>query len=200
MEKVWDRAIINQLSETDVKVLNYLTKPKNLSEDEIEKIANELKITKEEVKKSIKKLKEKNIIVAEKVTTINPLNVFDRIYLTFLKVRIEPPIYRPPDSYPTGWESKFYVNEILKIDREILKTNIVRAILLLKGTEWDILMITYTNSLEELTKLCSKIAQTGWVKASHTVTVIPISSFVEFEPINFDYDKEYKEGVLKWFK
>jgi hypothetical protein len=74
-------------------------------------------------------------------------------------VRIEPPIYRPPDSYPTGWESKFYVNEILKIDREILKTNIVRAILLLKGTEWDILMITYTNSLEELTKLCSKFVK-----------------------------------------
>ena len=90
--KIWYKAIDNALDRKDLELLNLLVKEKDFSDEEFKRLADELKISIENVKKRIAILKQKNIILKTNSSVINSIKIWNNYVYVLVKAALKPPV------------------------------------------------------------------------------------------------------------
>lgn len=196
MPKIWRKAIENELDEKDVELLNILAEERKFTEDEIKEFAEKLKISTEEVKSRINILKEKKILLQEKVGIIDPMQVWDSYYIMLIKSAIVPPIISKDVEFPTGWRIETYLERLKRKGKE-MGLDMIRQAYCLQGTEWDILLIISAPSQDEFVKFFDEIAKEGWMNKGWSFIPIELGENWIFDPIEVPSVKLFRERVKK---
>ena len=196
MAKIWRKAIENELDEKDVELLNILASERKFSDKEIEEFSQKLKIDKEEVRKRVKNLKDKKILIEEKVGIIDPMMVWDGYYIVLVKAAIVPPIISKEIEFPTGWRIETYLERLTRKEKE-MGLDMIRQAYCLQGTEWDILLIITAPSQDEFVEFMDKLAKEGWISKGWSFTPVEFGKNWIFDPIAMPPSQMFKERVKK---
>ncbi len=194
MPKIWRKAIEEELDEKDVELLNILAGERKFSQDEIKDFAKKLKTTTKEVEKKLKALRDKKILLKDKISIIDQIKIWDGYYIVLVKVHLVPPIISPGIEFPTGWKIERYIKKIKDTEKK-MKINIVRHAYCLQGTEWDILLITSAKSQEELVKFLDLLAKQGWIEKVWSFIPVEFGGQWIFDPVAIPSVKDFKETV-----
>lgn len=194
MPKIWRKAIEEELDEKDVELLNILAGERKFSQDEIQNFAKKLKTTTKEVEKKLKTLRDKKILLKDKISIIDQIKIWDGYYIVLVKVHLVPPIISSGVELPTGWRIERYIKKIKDTEKK-MKINIVRHAYCLQGTEWDILLITSAKSQEELANFLDLLAKQGWIEKVWSFTPIEFGGQWIFDPVAIPSVKDFKETV-----
>lgn len=194
MPKIWRKAIENELDEKDVELLNILASERKFGEDEIKDFAKKLKISTQEIKKRVGILKEKKIVLQDKVSIIDPMKVWDGYYIVLIKSTIVPPIISEKVEFPTGWRIETYLKRLQKREKE-MGAKIIRQAYCLQGTEWDILLIVSALSQTDFAEFGDELAKEGWIEKVWSFIPMEFGDNWIFDPIEMPTVKDFNERV-----
>ena len=195
MPKIWRKAIEQELDEKDVELLNVLAEERKFTEDEIKTFAKKLKLSPKEIEKRLKVLRDKKILLKDKVSIVDQIKVWDGYYIVLVKATISPPIIGPGLEFPTGWRVEKYIERIKEVEKR-MKVNLIRHAYCLQGTEWDILLIVSAQSQREYVAFMDEIAKEGWMSKGWSMTPVELGEQWIFDPIAVPTVKDFKERVL----
>jgi DNA-binding Lrp family transcriptional regulator len=196
MPKIWRKAIENELDEKDVELLNILADERKFEEGEVKGFAVKLKLSAQEVRKRIDVLKEKKILLQDKVSVIDPMMVWDAYYILLIKASIVPPIISKDVEFPTGWRIETYLERLKKREKET-GLRIIRQAYCLQGTEWDILLIVSAPSQDDFIEFFDALAKEGWITKGWSFTPVELGKNWIFDPIEMPQVEIFQERVAK---
>lgn len=196
MPKIWRKAIEQELDEKDVEFLNILAEERKFTEEEIKEFSRKLEIPLQEVKKRIEVLKKKKILLEDKVSVIDPMQVWDSYYIMLIKASVTPPIISKDVEFPTGWRVETYLERLRRKEKE-MGIRILRQAYCLQGTEWDILLIITAPSQDEFVKFFDDIAKEGWMSKGWSFIPIEFGKNWIFDPIEVPPVELFRERVKK---
>lgn len=102
-KEFWHRVIEEGLDEEDVKILVVLGNELQFHENDSKEIAKKCKLDVDDVKKRIGKLRDKRIILKDRISVIDPIKVWNHYFIARIKARLAPPVVGMKLKYPTGW-------------------------------------------------------------------------------------------------
>lgn len=196
MQKIWRKAIENELDEKDVELLNILAVERKFEEGEINSFAKKLKVSVLEVKKRIEVLKKKKIVLQDKVSIIDPMKIWDGYYIVLIKANLTPPIISENIKFPTGWRVENYLERIKRREKEI-GIKIVRQAYCMQGTEWDLLLIMSALSQSEYVEFFDGLAKEGWIAKGWSMTPVELGENWIFDPIEVPSVNIFRGRVKK---
>lgn len=195
--KIPRKLIEKEIDVKDVEILNKLTNPKFLGEFEgeiVQKLAKECKIAVEEAKQRVKALKDKGVI-HNFSAVVDQLKVWDNMIFTFVKVSLSPPLIEESmaEKYPTGWVE---IGKVLEdfIENDDTAKKILREAYTLIGTEWDLLMITSTNDLNEHREMFERLTRKGFISMARSMFPIEGAPYI-YRPISCPPVEEVKRAL-----
>jgi len=195
--KIPRKLIEKELDVKDVEILNRLTDPAFFGEFEgviVQKLAKECGISVKKVEGRIKALKDKGVI-NNFSAVVDQLKVWDNMIFTFVKVSLSPPLIEESmvEKYPTGWvEIGKVLEEFIKNDDTAKK--ILREEYTLIGTEWDLLIITSTNDLNEHREMFERLTRKGFISMARSMFPIEGAPYI-YRPISCPPVEEVKRAL-----
>ena len=197
MSKIWERAIELNLDEKDVRLLNAIVKDAGFSKEEINLLAKKVGTTANDIKKRLYNLKDKKIILKERISSLDPVRLWDLYLISLVKSKIAPPIIGRGIEYPVGWVD--IIRNIKKAQKD-LNLSIVRQAFALYGTEWDIMIIFSVNDLNDHQRFMEYLAKQGWIDKVQSLQPAKLNEEWIFDPIASPFLEEFREGVEKPLK
>lgn len=194
MLEIWRKAIEKGLDEKDVELLNILAGERKFSQDEIKDFAKKLKVPPRETEKRLKTLRDKKILLKDKVSILDQIKIWDGYYIALIKATIAPPVIGPEFEFPTGWRIEKYIDKLEEAEKK-LKINLIRHAYCLQGTEWDILLIVSAKSQNEFVRFGDEIAKQGWVAKVWSFIPVEFGEQWIFDPIACPTVKDFRERV-----
>ena len=146
-KKIWRKALEQGLDEKDARLLHALSLERKFTEADIQAISKQAKITVEETKTRLDKMRQKGIILKDQVSIIDQIKIWDGYYFVLTKAAIVPPIVGMETKFPTGWRVEDYLEGLKKVEED-MKLNLIRHAYTLQGTKWDILLTVSATSLD----------------------------------------------------
>jgi len=166
----------------DIEIMWELAKEKEFSEEEYTDLAKKVGIETEDAKKRIKKLRDKKILLKDRVSILNQVKVWDGYYIVLVKAAIQPPVIGMETKFPVGWVTKDYLNGLRQIEKE-MKIDIVRHAYILQGIEWDIMLVVSAKSQNQLADFFTRVSKQGWVSKVWSFTPLEWREEWIFDPI-----------------
>lgn len=194
MPKIWRKAIEEELDEKDVQLLNVLAGERKFEEGEMKEFAQELKIPVQEIKKRLRTLRDKKILLKDKVSVVDQIKIWDAYYIVLIKATISPPIIGPGFEFPTGWRVEKYIEKLKEVEKR-MKLNLMRHAYCLQGTEWDILLIVSAKSQKEYVAFMDEVAKEGWMAKGWSMIPVELGEQWIFDPVAVPPVKDFKERV-----
>jgi|GEM_PF-2700759 len=191
MARIWKKALESGLDEKDAKLLFALTRERKFTNEEIKEIAKEAGLGLEETGQRLEKLKQKKILLKDRVSVVDQLKIWDGYYIALIKAAIKPPVVGMETKFPTGWEIKDYLQGMRQAEKEI-GANIIRHAYTLQGTEWDIFLAATASSQDEFAEFLSKVARQGWVTKTWSFTPVEFGGRWIFDPVASPDPKKYR--------
>ncbi len=196
--KIWYKAIDNALDRKDLELLNLLVKEKDFSDEEFKRLADELKISIEDVKKRIAILKQKNIILKTNSSVINSIKIWNNYVYVLVKAALKPPVVGMEIDYPTGWSDM--MKRIRKFQKE-RKTDMLRVVHGLHGVGgWDLLFILTYNNTDALIELFEMLNKEGWITKAESFRPQEYKELYIFDPISVPSPDQFDKGVTESLK
>ena len=196
MQKIWRKAIEQELNEKDVELLNLLATERKFEEGEIKDFARKLKSSQQEVRKRIEVLKRKKILLKDKVSIIDPMKVWDGYYIVLIKSHLVPPIISEAIEFPTGWRVENYLERLQKREKE-MGIKVIRQAYCLQGTEWDILLTISALSQTDFAEFMDELTKEGWVEKVWSFIPVELGNNWIFDPIAVPPAKIFRERIKK---
>ena len=195
--KIPKRIIEKNIDMTDLKILDALTGD-DLSEKferhVTEELSKTLDISSDEIEQRVGRLKERDVI-KKFGAIVDPLKVWDHILFTLVKISLAPPLVEESieEGYPKGWiDVGKMVNDFVTNDE--LAKKIVRESYTLIGTEWDLMIVTSTNDLNEHREMFEKLVSMGFISMARTFNPIEGAPYV-YNPIAVPPPEEVEEAL-----
>jgi DNA-binding Lrp family transcriptional regulator len=189
----WEKAIKKKIEKQDVELLNWLTKNQKWTQHDIIECGQTLKLGLGEIKQRLKKLKQLKILIQEKSAIINPLPLWDHFLFSLVKAKIHPPVVGIDIRYPRAWTEM--IERLQKTEKEVKVAFSIREVYALIGTEWDILVVSVTNDLENFQKFFEILVKQGWIDKVWTFQPAEMKEKWIFNPIKVPSPSEYKAYV-----
>lgn len=199
MTQIYRKLTEAGVDKKDVEILWELAKERSFSEQELEEIGKNVGLNSEEVKKRIESLRNKRILLKDRVSILDQVKIWDGYYIALVKAAIQPPVIGIDTKFPTGWAVKDYLSGLKEIQQE-MGIDLIRHVYTLQGTEWDILLVVSAKSQKEYVEYVNKIAKQGWI--SKVWSMIPGEYGDEwiFDPVNTPDPKHVLEEQTKLLK
>ena len=188
---LWSKPFEYGLNEIDVKILNVLCTDLKFLKPDFTNISKRTGMTPTEVRRKIKELKNKKIILKERISLIDILKVWDLYLFTFVKTKLETPVEGLEIKTPIGWTG---IMRALIAARNKFDTNTIRQAFTLHGTEWDLFLLRSLNNQVDAEEFLEFIVEEGWVEAGWSGRPSEGTRYI-FDPIGVPNIKEYKEKV-----
>jgi len=155
-------------------------------------------ITRPEVERRIEKLARDGILLSLHSLVIDPSKLFDHIAHIYLKIPIYSPV-RAPGATLGWWES---VKTIWAADKESKlgesPTDIIRLAGVVEGTgDYDLILLVYTNDMEEISRFLRKLTDAGLIEKSMTQRIWAPTG-VKFDPIRIPEFETYSQTISKY--
>lgn len=196
MPKVWRKALEQGLEKKDVELLNVISEEAEFSDEDIEKFAEKLDVSEKEVKKRIKNLEDKDILLKERISIVDPMKLWDGYYLVFIKVHLVPPIISEKVDFPTGWDVGRYIERFREKEKD-LGVTIVRQAYCLQGTEYDLGLIVSAPSQEDFARFSDKLCEEGWIEKIMSYIPVEFGDEWIFDPVEVPSVEMFEERVEK---
>jgi DNA-binding Lrp family transcriptional regulator len=190
-KKVWRKALELGLDEKDARLLYALSRERKFSEAEIKEISKQADLPVAEVKDRLEKLRQKGIILKDRVSIIDQIKIWDGYYFVLIKAAIVPPVVGVETKFPTGWRIDDYLEGLRKVEKS-MGADLIRQAHVLQGTKWDILLIVSASSLDELAEFLSKTAKQGWIADTWSFTPVEYGGKWIFDPVASPDPSDYK--------
>lgn len=192
---LWYKAVDNKLDRKDVELIDYLVKDRGLSEEEMQKIANNLNISVEEVSRRVAGLKQKKIILHTNRAVVNPIKLWNNYLYVLIKAAIKPPVVGMDVDYPTGWSDM--MKRIIEF-QEHHKTDIIRVAHGLHGIGgYDLLLICSFNDMNLFLEMMEVLTKEGWITKGESFRPNEYKDLYIYDPIGSPSPEEYDKAVTK---
>jgi DNA-binding Lrp family transcriptional regulator len=190
---------------TDLCILEKLIDGKSIRD-----VAEELHIAEKTVSNRLDSMERNKLIVKKQAPIVDILQLYNFLFITYVKVHLSaaiaeaamrtnplagmPPV--PSTPAPPSW---LEVLEAIKETDKQLFSKIVRYAFVVMGTEWDLVLIISTQSIEEYTRFFSQLQHRGFIEK---VLGQPIVSFAgyHYDPIAVPDSTELVEGLKQMQK
>lgn len=150
-----------------------------------------INISRSEVERRVERLAKDGIIISTHSIVIDPTKLFDHVANIYLKIPISG--LKAID----WWEA---IQRIWETDKKSEypgepPTDIIRQIGVIEGTgEYDLILLVYTNNMEDISRLLKKLTSKGYIEKSQTQRIwIPTGLY--FDPIQIPSFEKYAEIV-----
>ena len=196
----WEKAIKKKIERKDVELLNWLTENQRWTQRDVIECARALKAKPGEIKRRLKKLQQLKVLIKEKSAIISPLPLWDHLLFSLVKAKIPPPVVGIDIRYPRTWTEM--IERLQKTEKEAKVDFSIREVYALIGTEWDILVVSTTNDLENFQKFFEILSKQGWIDKVWTFRPAEMEEKWIFNPVKVPSVSEYKiyvEEPLKIF-
>lgn len=125
MTQIYRKLTEAGVDKKDVEILWELAKERLFSDAEIEKIANSVGLTAQEVKERIETLRKKKILLKDRVSILDQVKIWDGYYIVLVKAAIQPPVIGMETRFPTGWAVEDYLAGLRQVEKE-MKVDLIR--------------------------------------------------------------------------
>lgn len=195
-KKVWRKALELGLDEKDARLLYALSRERKFGDDDIRAIAKDSGVTFAEAKERLEKLRDKKILLKDRVSILDQIRIWDGYYIALIKAAIKPPVIGMETKFPTGWNVDDYLEGLRKVEKE-LGLDIIRHAYTLQGTEWDILLISSVSSQDEFAEFLGKAAKQGWITKTWSFLPVEYGEKWIFDPIASPNPSDYSAETVK---
>ena len=196
-KEFWHRVVEEGLDEKDVKILVLLGNELAFHENDFKEIAKKCGLKVIDTKQRIKKLKDKRILLKDRISVIDPIKIWNHYFITRIKARLAPPVVGMKLKYPTGWTD---IIERIHTAQKQVGVNLLRSAFALVGTEYDMELIVTTNSINEYQKFLEILLEEGWIEKVWSVQPTELKEKWIFDPIAVPPYKDYKERFEEMIK
>lgn len=192
---IWYKAIDNKLDKKDIELINYLIKDRGLDNEEVEKIAQSLGISADEVEKRVAHLKQKNIILHTNRAIINPIKLWNNYVYVLIKAAIKPPVVGMDVHYPIGWSDM--MKRIIEFQNEH-NIDLIRVAHGLHGIGgYDLMLICTFNDMDIFLEMMETLNKEGWVTKAESFRPNEYKDLYIYDPIGSPTPEEYDKLVTK---
>lgn len=171
------------IDKKDVEILNALATEAKFTEEEYRAISEKVGLSVDELKKRLEVLKNKKILLKDRVSVLDQIRIWDGYYIVLIKAAIQPPVIGMETKFPTGWMVQNYTSELKKVEKE-MKVDMIRHAYNLQGTDWDILLIVSATSQKEYVDFMGKLAKQGWMTKAWSMIPVELGEEWIFDPIS----------------
>jgi len=186
---VWGQALALGLDAKDAELLHFLASERKLSGEDLEALSQSLHMDPTEVCAALDNMRRKGLIIKERTSLLNTPRLYDDVYITWIKVKLD-----HTDGRLKGWE---HISQSFKELALKHRPQIVREAYTMFGTPWDIMIISMANSREDLTRFLDEVAALGWVDTSWTMWASMLPGTWFFNPISIPPLADFRESVLR---
>lgn len=194
MNSIYRKLTEAEVDKKDIEILSELAKEKKFSEKDYQEIAKKVKISPTEVKNRIDKLRQKKILLKDRVSILDQVRIWDGYYIVLIKAAIQPPVIGMETRFPTGWVIKDYLAGLKQVEKE-MGIDLIRHAYILQGTEWDVMLIVSAKSQSEFTEFTSQVSKQGWISKVWSFTPVEWRSDWIFDPISSPKPEEIVEAT-----
>jgi DNA-binding Lrp family transcriptional regulator len=198
MKSIYRKLTEAGVDKKDIEILSELAKERKFTESEYKDIASKVGISVGEVKKRLEALKNKKILLKDRVSILDQVRIWDGYYIVQIKAAIQPPVIGMATKFPTGWVINDYLEGLRAIEKE-MKVDMIRHAYSTQGTEWDLLLIVSAKSQKEYVEFFSKVAKQGWISKGWSIIPVELGDKWVFDPISSPNPKDIvqiKEEIL----
>ncbi len=182
MASIYRKLTEASVDKKDVEIMWELAKEKEFSEQEYEALAKKVGIDATEAKNRIKSLREKKILLKDRVSILDQVKVWDGYYIVLVKAAIQPPVIGMETKFPVGWVTKDYLTGLKEVEKE-MNIDIIRHAYILQGNEWDIMLVVSTKSQNQLVDFFTRASKQGWISKAWSFTPVEWKEEWIFDPI-----------------
>jgi len=185
--------LANQVDPLDVLILNELSAGASRSTlaDELNK-KYEMKLTRTEVERRVDKMIRNGILLPNQTIIINPIKLFDHIFLNWLKLPLRPLLRRDELTWSRATE------RILEISKKY--GNMIMMLFTPEGEgEYDLVAFVCTNDLRKYYEFLEELTREELIEKSKTQRVHYPSMFY-FNPVILPSYEEYKQVYTHYKK
>jgi DNA-binding Lrp family transcriptional regulator len=198
MKSIYRKLTEAGVDKKDIEIMDFLASEKKFTEKDYEEIGQKVGLPSSEVKARLNNLKEKKILLKDRVSILDQVRIWDGYYIVLVKAAIQPPVIGMETKFPTGWVIKNYIEGIKQVEKE-MGIDIVRHAYNLQGIEWDIMLIVSAKTQSEYIEFLGKVAKQGWISKGWSITPVELGGEWIFDPISSPKSgavKEIKEKIL----
>ena len=178
--------LTNQIDPLDVLILNELSAGASrttLADELNQKYA--MKLTRTQVEKKINRMIKDKILLSHQTISINPIKLFDHIFLNWLKLPLRPLLRRDELTWSRATE------QILEISKKY--GNMIMMLFTPEGEgEYDLVAFVCTNNLKEYYSFLEELTKEELIEKSKTQRVHYPAMF-HFNPIILPSYDEYRK-------
>ena len=183
----------------DIEILDILASEKKFTEKDYQEIGKKAGISSAEAKKRINALREKKILLKDRVSILDQVKIWDGYYIVLVKAAIQPPVIGMATKFPTGWSINDYLGGLRQVEKE-MGIDMIRHAYATQGTEWDILLIVSSKSQKEYVDFIGRVAKQGWISKVWSMTTVELGDKWIFDPISTPNPKKIIQSTEKILK
>ncbi len=190
-----------KLDLTDLSILKKLLEGKT-----IKQVSKELQIVEKTVSNRLDSMERNHLLVKRQAPIVDILQLYNYLFITYVKIHLSAAIPEittgtrptpipgatvrstPP---PPSWLEM--LTAIENTDKELFQ-KLVRYAFVVMGTEWDLVLIMSTQSIEEYTKFFSQLQSKGFIEKVEGHTVVTYAGY-HYDPIAVPDPEEVVEGL-----
>jgi len=155
-------------------------------------------ITRTEVERRIQRLAANGVLLGLHSVIVDPTKLFDHVAHIYLKI----PISSPLRTAALGWWEA--LDKIWTMDKKPghgeIATDIVRIAGVIEGTgEYDLILLVYTNDMENVSSFLHRLAREGYIAKSMTQRVWTPTG-IKFDPVTMPEFEPYVEAISRYSK
>jgi len=195
-KKVWRKALELGLDEKDARLLHVLSRKGNSATMISARLQRMRGLAFIEAKNRLAKLREKNILLKDRISVLDQIKIWDGYYIALIKAAIVPPVIGMGNKFPTGLEDRRLSGRI-KEGRKRTKVEFNTPRLYPARYRMDILLIVSATSQDEFAEFLSKTAKQGWVAETWSFTPVEYGGKWVFDPVASPDPDNYKNEPAK---
>lgn len=181
--------VVNGVDPIDILILNklYVGKSKTTLAEELKKDFG-IEIKRSEIEKRIEKMTERGVIVRTQTIIVNPVKLFDHVFLNWLKLPLRPLLRRDELTWTQATE------KIIGISKKYGK--MIMTLFTPEGEgEYDLVAFVCTNDLPEYYRFLEELTREELLEKSKTQRVHS-PSMVYFDPVIIPLYEECREALI----
>lgn len=188
-----------KLDLTDIRILKKLVEGNTVRD-----ISEGLKIAEKTVANRLEAMEKNNIVVKRQCPIIDILRLYNYVFVAYVKLHLSAAIPEvatravpmtgasiPYTPSPPSW---LEVLNAMKSSDEGLFKKIVRYAFVTMGTEWDVMLVITTQSIDEYTRFFSQLQQKGFIERVWGHTIVSYAGY-HYDPISVPDLDEIEKGL-----
>jgi len=186
---------------TDLRILKKLLEGKSLKD-----VSSEVGVAEKTVANRLAAMEKNEVILKKGGPIVDILHLYNYFFVAFVKLHLGAAIPEgggrthpitgapmPPTPAPPSWLE--VLDTMKRIDKELF-AKIVRYAFVTMGTEYDIMLIISTQSIEEYTRFFSQLQRKGFIEKVWGHTVVSYAGY-HYDPIAIPDPDEVEAGLRR---